>query len=226
MNSSAPSEMPLTPALTRRERENRQGREVDGNDLGCASFSRCYERRTVLMAALGLGLGWSMLNGAMAQDSELRNMRPQAGDRLVFATGERKGDIIAPADVPLGRPPVLAYPMDLPTKTVRDGSRLNQVLLIRLDAEALAAETRIRSAAGILAYSAVCTHAGCDVADWQADMQTLMCFCHYSQFDPKDGARVVDGPAPRRLAALPLQVADGVLMAAGGFVGRVGFQPG
>jgi len=187
---------------------------------------RCYKRRTVLKVALGLGLGWPVRNGAMTQDEAARNARPQAGDWFAFATGERKGDVITPNDLPLGGPPVLAYPMDPHTKTVRDGSRLNQVLLIRLDAEALTEDTRSRSAAGIVAYSAVCTHAGCDVADWQAATQTLMCFCHYSQFDPKDGARILEGPAPRRLAALPVKIADGVLMAASGFVGRVGFQPG
>lgn len=187
---------------------------------------RRYKRRTVLKAALGLGLGWPVLNGAMAQDEAARNARPQAGDWFVFATGERKGDIVTPNDLPLGGPPVTAYPMDPQTKTVRDGSRLNQVLLIRLDAGTLAEETRSRSAVGIVAYSAICTHAGCDVADWLAGTQTLMCFCHYSQFDPKDGARVLEGPAPRRLAALPVKLADGVLMTAGGFVGRVGFQPG
>jgi rieske iron-sulfur protein len=187
---------------------------------------RRYERRTVLKAALGLGLGWPVLNGAVAQEDATRNARPQAGDRFVFATGARQGDIVTPNDIPLGGPPVLAYPLDPQTNTVRDGSRLNQVLLIHLDAEALAEDTRTRSAAGIVAYSAVCTHAGCDVADWQAGTQTLMCFCHYSQFDPKDGARVLEGPAPRRLPALPLKIANGVLMAAGGFIGRVGFQPG
>jgi rieske iron-sulfur protein len=120
----------------------------------------------------------------------------------------------------------LAFPIDPQSKIVRDGSRLNQVLLIRLDAEAFVEDTKARSALGIVAYSAICTHAGCEVSDWLAQTQMLMCFCHYSQFDPKDGARVVDGPAPRRLAALPLKVVDGVLMAAGGFSGRVGFQQG
>jgi rieske iron-sulfur protein len=186
----------------------------------------CCQRRALLKAALTLGLGWPWLKGAMAQEGDPRHARPQAGDQFVFATGERKGAVIAPADLPLGGPQVLAYPMDPHTKTVRDGSRLNQVLLIRFEAEALVGDTRQRAAAGVVAYSAICTHAGCEVADWQAGTQTLMCFCHFSQFDPKDGARVVDGPAPRRLPALPLKVVDGVLMAAGGFVGRVGFQPG
>jgi rieske iron-sulfur protein len=186
---------------------------------------RCYARRTLLKAALGLGFGWPWRYGAMAQDTDPRHGRPQGGDRFVFTTGERKGDLITPADLPLGGPPVMAFPMDAQTRIVRDGSRLNQVLLIHLDAEVLIGDTRQCSAAGIVAYSAICTHAGCDVEEWLAGTQTLMCFCHYSQFDPKDGARVLDGPAPRRLAALPLKVADGILVAAAGFSGRVGFQP-
>ena len=189
-------------------------------------FSRCCKRRTVLKAALELGLGWPLLKGAMAQDGDPHEARPQEGDQFVFAGGGRKGDLITPADLPVGGPPVMAFPIDPQRQIVRDGSRLNQVLLIHLDAEALAADTRQRSAAGIVAYSAICTHAGCEVEDWLAETQRLMCFCHYSQFDPKDGARVVDGPAPRRLAALPLKVVDGMLVAAGGFIGRVGFQPG
>jgi rieske iron-sulfur protein len=191
-----------------------------------AGVPRLYKRRTMLKAVLGLGLGAPFVKRARAQDIDPRHARPQEGDRFVFATGERQGDLITPVDLTLGGPPVTSYPMDPQSKTVRDGSRLNQVLLIHLDAEALTDDTRARSAAGIVAYSAVCTHAGCDVEDWKNDTKTLMCFCHYSEFDPKDGARVLDGPAPRRLAALPLKVADGVLMAAGGFLGRVGFQQG
>ena len=41
------------------------------------------------------------------------------------------------------------------------------------------------------------------------------------------GAQVVFGPAPRRLAALPLALADGSLSVAGNFMGKVGgAQPG
>jgi len=45
-------------------------------------------------------------------------------------------------------------------------------------------------------------------------------------FDPKDGARVVDGPAPRGLPALPLKVVEGKLVVAGPFTARVGFETG
>ena len=50
--------------------------------------------------------------------------------------------------------------------------------------------------------------------------------CHDSTFDPKDGARVVDGPAPRVLPALPLAIVDNRLIVAAPFTARVGFERG
>jgi rieske iron-sulfur protein len=199
---------------------------MEHEDAYDSGFPRCLPRRTVLQAVLGLVPGWLLPKGAMAQDNAPHQARPHAGDRFVFATGEHKGSLITPADLPIGGPPVTAYPVDPHSRIVRDGSRLNQVLLIHFKPEALIGDTRLRAAAGIVAYSAICTHAGCDVSDWKDHTKTLMCFCHYAEFDPRDGARVLDGPAPRRLAALPLKVVDGVLTAAGGFIGRVGFQQG
>jgi hypothetical protein len=37
---------------------------------------------------------------------------------------------------------------------------------------------------------------------------------------------VLNGPAPRRLPALPLKLVDGAPAVAGGFVGRPGFETG
>lgn len=150
--------------------------------------------------------------------------RPQKGDRFVFAYGERAGQVIAPEDLPLGGPQQIAFPMDPATKVVRDGSLLNQVALIRLDPAKLSDETRSEAAGGIVAYSAICTHEGCPVSMWHQQSRTLFCACHASRFDPTDRARVVDGPAPRRLAMLPLAPLDGGIVAAGGFTGRVGRQ--
>jgi rieske iron-sulfur protein len=115
---------------------------------------------------------------------------------------------------------VMVYPKDPKTNTVRDGSRLNQVLLIRLEPEQLSKDTSANAAEGVVGYSAACTHEACPVSMWKEGM--LFCSCHASQFDPKDAANVVDGPAPRRLAMLPLKVEDGVLVAAGPFTARVG----
>jgi len=200
---------------------------MDGKSRTYFYFTQPLERRTVLKAALGTVLGLSRFPGlAAAQEADPKTVRPQEGDWLVFPYGERRGEVITPKDVPLGGPQVMAYPMDPRTKVVRDGSRLNQVLLIRLDPEEFTEETRAHSADGIVAYSAVCTHLCCDVSQWHLEAKILLCPCHGSQFDPRDRAKVIDGPAPRRLAVLPLRVVDNVLVAAGGFIGRVGCSLG
>jgi Rieske Fe-S protein len=116
--------------------------------------------------------------------------------------------------------------MDPGSNVVRDGSRLNQILLVRIGAAELTEETRSLAADGILAYSGVCTHTGCDVTLWKAETKRFRCPCHESEFDPKDGGRVVGGPAPRRLPRLPVKVVEGVPMAGGAFMGRLGFQTG
>ncbi|MBA3479784.1 MAG: Rieske (2Fe-2S) protein [Lautropia sp.] len=160
----------------------------------------------------------------VAAAAEPKAMRPQAGDVLTYAIGDRKGEIIRVADLELGGPQQLAWAMDPQTKTVRDASRLNQVLLIRLKHEELSPETRTDSADGVVAYSSVCTHQGCDVSQWKAENEMLLCVCHGSEFDPKDKAAVTFGPAPRRLPTLPVKLVEGQLQVAGGFRGKPGFK--
>jgi rieske iron-sulfur protein len=181
-------------------------------------------RRAVLKGALGVGLGLPLIGPAAAAVEDPKKARPQAGDQFVFFSGDRKGETIMVEDLPLGGPQTIAYPKDPQTDTVRDGSRLNQVALIRLVEQELSEETRANAVEGVVAYSAACTHQACPVSMWKADALTLYCSCHGSQFDPRDNARVVDGPAPYRLAMLPLTVEQGVLVAAGPFSGRVGAQ--
>jgi ubiquinol-cytochrome c reductase iron-sulfur subunit len=84
--------------------------------------------------------------------------------------------------------------------------------------------------AGVVAYSKICTHAGCAIALYRkptfAPTQpkpALVCPCHYSTFDPADNGKVLFGPAGRPLPRLPLQVdRKGNLRAAGNFNGPVG----
>jgi ubiquinol-cytochrome c reductase iron-sulfur subunit len=83
---------------------------------------------------------------------------------------------------------------------------------------------------GIVAYSKVCTHAGCAIALYRKptfaeveDRPALICPCHYSTFDPAAGGTVVFGPAGRDLPQLPLQIDPaGNLRAAGNFSGPPG----
>jgi rieske iron-sulfur protein len=116
---------------------------------------------------------------------------------------------LKPDDLPLDSKQTFARPMDPTTSTVRNGSRLNKVLLLRLDPEGFDPETKEHAADGVVAYSAICVHTGCDVTNWHPDRQLLECPCHYSTYDPKEDAKVVSGPAPRRLPALPLKIVRG-----------------
>ncbi len=83
---------------------------------------------------------------------------------------------------------------------------------------------------GIVAYSKICTHAGCAVSLYRVPLYeptsprpALVCPCHYSTFDPATGATVLFGPAGRPLPQLPLEIGrDGVLHAGGDFSGPVG----
>ena len=184
------------------------------------------ERRRLFKAMSGLLLALPFAHAASAQEDSAAKARPRAGDQFVFAVGERQDQPITPADLTPDAAPLLAYPIDPQSQIIRKGSRLNQIVLVRLAPERLAEGTRRYAAEGIVAYSAFCTHRGCPVVGWQAETRMLKCPCHDSQFDPQDGARVVGGPAKRRLAALPLRIADGVLMAADGFQGRLGVKPG
>jgi Rieske Fe-S protein len=181
-------------------------------------------RRTVLKGALGLGVGLAIPRVAEVLGAEDREARPRKGDRLVFAYGDRAGQVIGPGDLVRGGPQQLAFPMDPVTKVIRDGSLLNQVALVRFEPSQLTEETRALAADGVVAYSAICTHQACPISMWQAASRTLFCSCHASRFDPADRARVVDGPAPRRLPMLPLETRQGGVVVAGEFSSRVGGQ--
>ena len=185
------------------------------------------DRRCVLCSGAALAL--ALLSPAARAENEdpSRSERPQPGDLLAFFEGDHAGQVIKPDDLKSGGPPVLAWPMDPKSKALRDGSRFNQILLIKFDPAALGEKEKPRAADGIVGYSAICTHAQCTVAGWVEDKQVFQCPCHQSRYDPKDGARVVFGPAPRALPALPLKIDDGNLLVAGPFIGRIGMaRPG
>jgi rieske iron-sulfur protein len=179
----------------------------------------------VLAGTLAFGLTAPVLarEGRAATENP-KKQRPQPGDTLVYAYGDNKGELITPDKLPLGGPQELAFPMEPKSGTIRDGSRLNQILVVRLDPDAMSEQTRSHAADGVVAYSAVCTHQGCPISMWGDEKETLFCSCHASQFDPRNNAEVVDGPAPRRLAILPLEIANSELVVAGEFQGRIGFQ--
>lgn len=152
---------------------------------------------------------------------------PQVNDLLAYAYGDKAGQPVAVDALDVAVQQVFAFALDPATGQMRNGTRMHQVLLVRLDPATLAPATAARSVNGLVAYSGVCSHTGCDVTDWNSEFKRFQCPCHESQFDPGDSARVVGGPAPWQLAALPLKAIDGHVAVAAEFEGRLGFlQPG
>jgi ubiquinol-cytochrome c reductase iron-sulfur subunit len=106
------------------------------------------------------------------------------------------------------------------------------VILVRLDPRELRLPPGRAGWApeGIVAYSKICTHAGCAIALYRNPLfrptepkRALVCPCHYSTFDPATGGEVLFGPAGRPLPQLPLAIrADRRLVANGGYSGPPG----
>jgi ubiquinol-cytochrome c reductase iron-sulfur subunit len=68
-----------------------------------------------------------------------------------------------------------------------------------------------------VAFSKICTHAGCPASLYEQQTNKLLCPCHQSQFQITDNARPVFGPATRRLPMLPLTVENGFFVAKSDF---------
>lgn len=97
------------------------------------------------------------------------------------------------------------------------------VILVRVASGALPPDHREGSPEGYIAYSKLCTHAGCPVGLYDPDAGLLTCPCHHSAFQVLDHARPTGGPAGRPLPRLLLSVDDeGFLVAAADFDRPVG----
>jgi ubiquinol-cytochrome c reductase iron-sulfur subunit len=107
------------------------------------------------------------------------------------------------------------------------------VIVVRLDPSALElpGDRAGWAPEGILAFSKICTHAGCAISMYRKPLfkpveprPALVCPCHYSTFDPARGGSVIFGPAGRPLPQLPLIIdpATRELRAGGTMSGPVG----
>jgi ubiquinol-cytochrome c reductase iron-sulfur subunit len=187
-------------------------------------------RKGLLVAAGGAAggaLGLAALTpaislGPWAHTAALYDTPWHAGRRLVDETGRPLRAVDIEGDTFY-----TAYPEDARHDLI--GAPL---VVVRLDPRTLALPAGRAGWApdGILAYSKICTHAGCAIAlyrtpsfDPTEPAPALVCPCHYSTFDPADGGQVTFGPAGRPLPQLPLRIdAAGDLRAAGGFSDAVG----
>jgi rieske iron-sulfur protein len=140
-----------------------------------------------------------------------RTAGPQLGDIFV-STSNQSAPLRAEA-IRVGAAPVLAWPMDRESGVVRDGARFNQVLLLRVAR---------KNSDEIVAFTAICPHAGCTVSEWLAQTSHLHCPCHGSEYDPAKNGIVVAGPSPLPLPSLPVKIVGGLVTVTGPFSARPG----
>jgi rieske iron-sulfur protein len=199
------------------------GGETERKEPACGACVGQDRRRAVgLLAATGLA---AVLPGrdAAAGEAAPAKSPPKPGDELVFAKGDRKGQAITTADLAADGTLIEAWPKDPASGTVRSGSRLNRVVVLRIDPAGIDQRTAARAAPdGILAYSAFCTHAGCFIENYRQEEKAIFCHCHNSMFDPRANGRVTGGPAKAPLAGLPVKVEGDKVLVAGGFQGKLG----
>jgi ubiquinol-cytochrome c reductase iron-sulfur subunit len=176
-----------------------------------AAFAESFERgthpigrRTFMARMLGLALGAL----GVAALFPIRSLGPSPG-RSLFRTKWRTGSRVVTADgVPVAATDLQVGSVVTVFPEGFIGSADSQTVLIRVDPSTFSPLPGREdwSPDGYLAYSKVCTHAGCPVGLYEARTQRLFCPCHQSVFDAVDGARPIGGPAARPLPQLPLEV--------------------
>jgi rieske iron-sulfur protein len=174
---------------------------------------RLAARRRLLQWAIGIGaaaFSVALLLPALALRSLTRETKEvAAGDLLVYATGAQTGAPVSADAIKPGMA-VQVFPQG------KSDNERNLIELVRLHENL---------PAGLVAYSAICTHLGCTVLAKLTSDGDILCPCHGSMFNPAAGASVVRGPANRPLPSLPLEIStDGQVAAAGGFSGPIGPQ--
>lgn len=136
-----------------------------------------------------------------------------------------EGNAVAVTDIVVDAAAVTVQAWDTASGTVREGDN-STILLWRVAPEKLSVELKEDAAEEVLAYSAVCTHLGCMLSDWDAGKKQFLCPCHDALFDPMDGGKNTGGAVSRTLPILPIKVVDGKLVVADVFVGYVGVKRG
>jgi ubiquinol-cytochrome c reductase iron-sulfur subunit len=198
------------------ERHSFVGTEPEIQALTSAVADRgkmVFRRRGFLGAILGLG---AAAMGVVLAFPLLRSLGPQPKKSL-FVTDWKRGaylvDIngrrINVSDLDVGGA-ITVFPEGFV------GDAVDQTMLVRASTSDVITKAGRETwgPQGYLAYSKLCTHAGCPVGLYMEQTQQLLCPCHQSLFDVLDGATQVFGPAPRPLPQLPLYLdSEGYLRA-------------
>jgi ubiquinol-cytochrome c reductase iron-sulfur subunit len=182
-------------------------------------------RRAIAGAAgvAGLGLGAALV-------TPIASLGPNVGETLEKTPWHRGRRLVDEKGAPLLADDLAvgdfrsAFPEGItgPSRERMDAPVL--VARLRPDELHMPPDRKTWAPEGLVAYSNICTHAGCAVSMMRYPLNeatsagpAFVCPCHYSTFDPRRAGRVTFGPAGRPLPQLPLALdAQRHIVAAGG----------
>jgi ubiquinol-cytochrome c reductase iron-sulfur subunit len=177
------------------------------------------ERRGLILKVFGLAVGAL----GLATLFPIRSLGTAPGKTLSVTHWKRGTRAVTPDGEPVRLDEfdvdtvLTVFPEDHPDEAD------SQTLLIRLPANVRPPGPRQWSVEGVVAFSKICTHAGCPVGLYQAGTQELFCPCHQSTFAVRQGCKPTFGPATRRLPQLPIGVdSGGYVIALGDYTQPVG----
>jgi ubiquinol-cytochrome c reductase iron-sulfur subunit len=220
------------------ERHTLAGTQAERDAMSAALVERSavvVKRRRLLGGLFALGAG---IFSIVALFPLIRSLGPLPADSL-DVTSWRRGTLLVDSN---GRPVqrstlvvggiMTVYPRDTvlvhagqQPQITDEGQSVDQTVLIRLSDEDFVTQSGRETwgPAGYIAYSKVCTHLGCPVGLYEQELELLVCPCHQSMFNVRDGAVPQFGPAPRPLPQLALAFNDdGYLIAQGPYDQPVG----
>jgi ubiquinol-cytochrome c reductase iron-sulfur subunit len=215
--------LPQGPFVEERHNLHSTDEEIDAMAAAIEDRGKMvFRRRGFLGTILGAGAG---VMGVVLTFPLLRSLGPQPKTSLE-TTNWRKGSFLVDldgkqihqTDLEVGGS-LTVFPQGFA------GSSVDQTMLIRADDKNIVTMPGRETwgPKGYLAYSKLCTHAGCPVGLYEQALQNLLCPCHQSLFKVLEGAKPVFGPAPRPLPQLPLRIdSSGFLVAQAGYDQPVG----
>jgi ubiquinol-cytochrome c reductase iron-sulfur subunit len=225
---------------------NDEDRLITGQTLVYVGEELGVQRRPLLKGAIALGLAplalvaAAPLVGGLLEDPHKSD---RGEDPPLFRTGfsvagnggkqvrltHEDGTPIRPEDVSVGGQ-ITVFP-GIPGGATNEFAD-SPTLLIHLRAEdALLAHNKSDNDHAnhgamwnnYVAYSKICTHAGCPASLYEQQTNRLLCPCHQSQFLITENARPIFGPASRRLPMLPITVdAEGFFVAVSDYRETIG----
>jgi thiosulfate dehydrogenase [quinone] large subunit len=191
-------------------------RRAAGRTRSIAQRVGSVDRRQVLRGALvaGAALVLAAVTDAFASPLTTSSERAAGLGPGAGGAAARPSSSSAASPVPSSSPTPKPTPAATPGRTIATLDQLPIGKAIGFTAPGVGAAALVRLADGsVVAYSRVCTHAGCLVG-YDAQSQLLVCPCHGAEFDPSQHAQ----PIPGSPTSTPLQMIRVVVDRASGDV--------